>query len=59
MDVTVDYGSDRYKTYESTTTNTRKGYTGGGEGPPPQKNTLTLSFHEIELMSQERIEEGY
>ena len=59
MDVTVDYGSDRYKTYESTTTNTRKGYTGGGEGPPPQKTTLTLSFHEIELMSQERIEEGY
>ena len=59
MDVTVDYGSDRYKTYESTTTNTRKGYTGGGEGPPPQKTTLTLSFHEIELMSQERNEEGY
>ena len=28
--VDVSYGGDRFKAYESTTTNARKGYEGGG-----------------------------
>lgn len=57
--VDVSYGGDRFKAYESTTTNARKGYEGGGEGPPPQKTTLSLNFREIEMMSKERIEAGF
>jgi len=57
--VDVSYGGDRFKAYESTTTNARKGYEGGGEGPPPQKTTLSLNFREIEMMSRERIEAGF
>jgi len=57
--VDVDYGGDRFKAYESTTTNSRKGYEGGGEGPPPQKTTIALNFREIEMMSKERIEAGF
>ena len=57
--VDVEYGSDRYKTYEPTSTNDRKGYEGGGDGPPPQKTTISLQFREIEMMSQERIEAGF
>lgn len=57
--VDVDYGGDRFKAYESTTTNARKGYEGGGEGPPPQRTTISLNFREIEMMSRERIEAGF
>ena len=55
----VEYGGNRFKAYEPTSTNDRKGYEGGGNGPPPQRTTINLSFREIEKMSQERIEAGF
>ena len=55
----VEYGGSRFKAYEPTTTNDRKGYEGGGNGPPPQRTTINLQFREIEKMSQERIEAGF
>tara|TARA_B100002003_G_scaffold246342_1_gene275790 strand:- start:672 stop:1844 length:1173 start_codon:yes stop_codon:yes gene_type:complete len=57
--VDVAYGGDRYKTYARTSTTPRANYSGGGEGPPPQKTTLTLSFREIEMITRERVEAGY
>ena len=55
----VEYGGNRFKAYEPTSTNDRKGYEGGGNGPPPQRTTINLQFREIEKMSQERIEAGF
>lgn len=57
--VDVEYGGDRFKAYEPTSTNDRKGYGGGGDGPPPQRTTISLQFREIEMMSKERIEAGF
>ena len=50
--VQVAYGGDRFTAYETTS---------GvhGTGNPPQKTTLTLSFKEMEIITRERINEGY
>lgn len=45
----VSYGGDRYKTFEPH----------ADDGAPPVETTLILSFKEIEVMSRERIFEGY
>ncbi|SUZ99720.1 uncharacterized protein METZ01_LOCUS52574 [marine metagenome] len=50
--VSVAYGGDRFVAYRPTT---------GlhGAGAPPQRTTLTLQFKELEIITQERIEEGF
>ena len=50
--VQVEYGGDRYTTYERT--ESRRGF-----GLPPQKSKLTLNFTELEVLSQESIELGF
>ena len=46
MDVT--YGGDRYKTYTAT-----------AEGAPPQETTIALNFKEMEMITRERVEDGF
>jgi len=48
----VDYGGDKYVTYEPTTLGNR-------EGPPPQRTAITLAFTEIETITRERAEQGF
>ena len=50
--VQVQYGADRYTAYEETTGNR-------GRGNPPQKSQITLNFTELEVLSQDHIDEGY
>ena len=47
--VQVQYGGDRYKTFEPHS----------NDGAPPVETSMTLAFKEIEVMSRERIFEGY
>ena len=47
--VQVAYGGDRYKTFEPH----------ADDGAPPVETTLTLAFKEIEIITRERIFEGY
>ncbi len=47
--VDVTYGGDRYKTFEPH----------ANDGAPPVETKVSLSFNEIEVMSRERIFEGY
>ncbi len=44
----VTYGGDRYRTFEA-----------DGEGAQPVETTMTLNFKEMELITRERIFEGY
>jgi len=49
----VTYGGDRFNSYgESQTLD-------GTKGAPPQRTTLTLAFKEIEIMTREKILEGF
>ena len=48
----VQYGADRFTAYEPTQGRQ-------GSGPPPQKTQLSLSFSEMEIITKERIAEGY
>ena len=50
--VQVAYGGDRYIAYDETT-----GVQ--GKGNPPQRTALTLNFKEMEIITRERINEGY
>ena len=45
----VTYGGDRYKTFDPV----------DGDGAPPVETQLNLAFKEIEIMTKERIFEGY
>jgi hypothetical protein len=47
MDVT--YGGDKFVTYNNE----------DGDGPPPQKTVIVLSFKELEIMDRNKINEGY
>ena len=47
MDVT--YGGDSYKTYAGI----------NGDGAPPIETTISLTFKEIELITRERVHEGF
>ena len=47
--MSVAYGGDRYKTHEPIQ----------GDGAPPIETTITLSFSELELITRERIHEGF
>ena len=44
----VQYGGDRYKTFEA-----------NSNGAPPVETQITLAFKEMELISRERVHEGY
>ena len=44
----VTYGGDRYKTYTAT-----------AEGAPPQETTISLNFKEMEMITRERVEDGF
>ena len=46
MDVT--YGGSKYTTYE-----------GNADGAPPVETAIKLTFKEIELITRERVEEGF
>ena len=45
----VSYGGDRYKTHEGI----------DGDGAPPIETTITLSFSELELITREKIHQGF
>ena len=47
--VQVTYGGDRYKTFEPH----------ADDGAPPVETSITLSFKEIEIITRERVFEGY
>ena len=47
--VQVSYGGDRYKTFEPH----------ADDGAPPVETSITLAFKEIEIITRERIFEGY
>ena len=47
--VDVSYGGERYKTFHGV----------DGKGAPPVETTMSLNFAELELISRERIEEGF
>ena len=44
----VTYGGDRYKTFHAV-----------DDGAPPVETQLTLNFKELELITKERVFEGY
>jgi hypothetical protein len=48
----VEYGGEKYVTYEPTTLGHRA-------GPPPQRTSISLAFTEIETITRERAEEGF
>jgi hypothetical protein len=48
----VKYGGERFTAYESTKSI-------HGEGPPPQRTTLTLAFTELEVLSKKHVEQGF
>ena len=48
----VQYGAERFTAYEPTEGNF-------GSGPPPQRTQITLTFNEMEIITKERIAEGY
>ena len=46
--VSVSYGGDRYRTF-----------TPNDEGAPPVETQITLNFSELEVITRERVFEGY
>ena len=48
QDMTVQYGGSRYKTFDA-----------NSEGAPPVETSLSLNFQEMELITRERIFEGF
>jgi hypothetical protein len=51
--VSVQYGGDRYVAYGSTKNMMDQ------SGNPPQRTTLTLTFKEMEIMTKDRVSQGY
>ena len=47
--VTVAYGGDRYKTFDGV----------DGDGAPPVDTSITLNFQELEIITRERVYEGF
>ena len=44
----ISYGGSKYVTYD-----------GNADGAPPVETNITLMFKEIELITRERVEEGF
>lgn len=55
-DMNIAYGGDRYKAYSPSQTQRPAG---NAEGAPPQRTSVTLSFSEIEIITQEDIDLGF
>ena len=53
-DVKIQSGGDKYSTFEPSLHPIS-----GKAGPAPQKTQLALSFNEIEIMTRDRIIEGF
>ena len=49
-DMSVTYGGDRYKTFNASSK---------GDGAPPVETSITLQFKELELITRERVFEGF
>ena len=49
-DMAVTYGGDRYKTFDQSSTDA---------GAPPVETSIKLNFREIEMITRERIAEGF
>ena len=47
--MTVSYGGDRYRTFEAV----------DGDGAPPVETDITLQFKELEIITRERVFEGF
>ena len=47
--VQVSYGGDRYRTFEAV----------DGDGAPPVETDITLQFKELEIITRERVFEGF
>jgi hypothetical protein len=52
-DLSVKYGGDRYKAYKPNRT------LRGDDGAPPQRTEVSLTFNEIEIITQEDINLGF
>ena len=48
--ISVSYGGERYKTFSPAP---------GGEGAQPVETSITLNFKELELITRERVFEGF
>ena len=48
QDMTVQYGGSRYKTFDA-----------NSEGAPPVETSISLNFQEMELITRERVFEGF
>ena len=57
-DLSVKYGGDRYKAYKPNVT-TRESKEADGTGAPPQRTEVSLTFNEIEIITQEDINLGF
>ena len=44
----ISYGGERYKTFEAI-----------DDGAPPLETSITLNFREMELITRERVHEGF
>ena len=62
-DMQVNYGGDRYTAHSETNTNRQHNWDGTkmieGSGTPPQRTSVTLTFNEIEIITQEAAAAGY
>jgi hypothetical protein len=57
-DLSVKYGGDRYKAYKPNET-IRGESEADGKGAPPQRTEVSLTFNEIEIITQEAINKGF
>ena len=48
QDMSVSYGGDRYKTFDA-----------NNDGAPPVETSMSLNFQEMELITRERVHEGF
>ena len=48
QDMSVSYGGDRYKTFDA-----------NNDGAPPVETSMSLNFQEMELITRERVFEGF
>ena len=48
QDMSVSYGGDRYKTFDA-----------NNDGAPPVEASMSLNFQEMELITRERVFEGF
>ena len=57
--MSVNYGGDRFQTFPEENFEQQFPEHNGGRGAPLVETTMTLNFREIELITREKINEGY